>query len=520
MCGKYNFVTETLKHFSQCDSMIFISLLQNALLVSEGLARATTDKMGSPPQVAFFREDPQRLLRALSASFPDQIFDLSADEDGTSSSSYRSCHVVEASSPDRIFVSTATDQAEYRKLLEDLNYHYEFGEGKTVGAGATFLVESGVRCALHLDGKWRRGEVLSVGNDRGRWEAGEDGEDCMAAVRLDDTGEILEETFACSLKPLEQRFCRLEPRGFLYGMKRIVPSGDHWSVEAVNLVKTKLVDCEGVKFKLLSEEKEFVKHVKECNFEAKTPAASFVFCFERPAGALDPAVTVAVDMEKFLVETGEAKWVEGLTPGPIERLPSPPLLRWKPADAPQSKVVEGTCMFVHSDDDRRIIVYLVTEEVEKKLEEIRSVATQAFQGTSPRPQDRFWYAGQPCFVQFHWDLLWYRGQVLKIHKKDTYDVQLIDYGTIQEVGPRGMRKDLLGMADVPTLVTAVEMTDRELKPADGKEKIDRREIVDLHKSFVDKRVVIELDEFPPTTWPYVGRLKNAIEILVGKGPKG
>ena len=78
---------------------------------------------------------------------------------------------------------------------------------------------------------------------------------------------------------------------------------------------------------------------------------------------------------------------------------------------------------------------------------IGNVLDSKFQGSLPRPVDKYWRLGEAAIARWDLDQNWYRARVLGINF-DECTVEFVDYGTVEECKIEDMRKDLF-MTEIP-----------------------------------------------------------------------
>lgn len=124
-----------------------------------------------------------------------------------------------------------------------------------------------------------------------------------------------------------------------------------------------------------------------------------------------------------------------------------------------------------------------------QFQQVNDRLRERYSGTTAKPHELFWVAGQPCVTKFEWDQQWYRGRVIKVKPdKSICVVMLVDYGTMTNVPYGDMRKDLC-TTEVPILSTRLKLKGIDL------DESRRTEVVTfMHRIFVDKTVAVELDE--------------------------
>ncbi len=461
----------------------------NALLVRLGLARPfPDDHPGVPSVVEYFKCDPVAFMRDLGhlEELSPYTFDVTCDP-----SEYdQDCHVLRVDSPDQIYLSTE-ERRPYEEMQREMDEHY--GEG--VGKQDVFQVEEGRECAYYFDGKWRRG-VIETAGDQDKLEL---------EVRLLDEGEVV---VGCveQLRPLEEKFCKLNPRGFYCSLDGVRPPEEEdgkWSAESRRVLKELLGKGASCKYK------EHGEKIEASGFRPRVASGSIGVLAEKTETALSLDQAVVIDAEKYLVTARLARPIAS-----AGRVVVTTLKRWLPAALPADSEVAGLLRYVHAGDDYSRLTFYLSEAGET-LDDMRIRATNAFRNSQPKPQDLFWYEGQPCLVQFWWDKMWYRGEVRKVLGGKKYEVKLIDYGTMVMVEGDQLRKNLLEMTDIPA--QALEATVATVSPKGGKKRWNAKTVLQIHQLLADK--VLKVAKFAPAkTWPLVGKVTtvdgaNVADIL-------
>merc|ERR1712142_750981 len=127
---------------------------------------------------------------------------------------------------------------------------------------------------------------------------------------------------------------------------------------------------------------------------------------------------------------------------------------WLPAALPASQ--EFLAVATHVDWEGNI--YLIPEGINQDtLRIIGNVLDSKFQGSSPRPVDKYWRVGELAIARWDLDCKWYRAKVVSVNlNKNICTVQFVDYGTVEECMIEDMRKDLF-MTEIPIQCFPLQM---------------------------------------------------------------
>ncbi len=232
--------------------------------------------------------------------------------------------------------------------------------------------------------------------------------------------------------------------------------------------------------------------------------------FECSNDPLSPSVAGAEDVAKRMAVAGLASMPD------LSTVPSQQRHKktWPPAQMPKERVLDGCVQYVHpSGDDadgNGVVFYFNLASDEEDLGRICDLATERFADSIPRPEDEFYYPGQPCVVKFWFDSKWYRGTVIQVADVDGVpmaNVRIVDYGTMVRVNVSDIRKDTRGLFDWPIL--AMELTLPDLKPTDDRDRFSRTQVCEMHNKVVGERVVARLLDWPlqeGASWPLPARI--------------
>ena len=484
----------------------------NALLVLKGLASDATSgpafsSRGGPRQVVaeYFKRDPREVLREqdfsdLSPLTLDFIADSSYDDYAR-----QKCSVLRVDTPKRLFLSTDDERPEsYKQLLCDMQDHYYYCRPSRTVDDELEKVKVGQRCALYQDGRWRRGEVVEQHEDK-------------MDVRLLDEGMVVFGVSLENLRPLKQDFDSLPDRGLFCLLEGIesAAGGVDWDLQCVQLMRKMLIG-ENRKCKIRIWEE---MGIDPLSGRRVVSGSILVKKSVSDPGPFDIETFRYVDVEKYLVAAGLVRMVVGRGTKGGEAAQAGVLhsqqggAEWLPPVYPEKREFRAQIQYVQAGEDyRELVFYCLTEDSMILLDEIREKISKAYSGSSPRPQDQFWYVGQPCVVRFWWDDFWYRGRVMAVPKandyQETYKVQLVDYGTLVNSTTQDMRKDLLHSDSLPIQVMAVKI--EGIKPKGGRHVWDPEHVLVIHSNVAGEdrkyKIVVGEDAFSAKKWPLVGRI--------------
>ena len=190
------------------------------------------------------------------------------------------------------------------------------------------------------------------------------------------------------------------------------------------------------------------------------------------------------------------------------------IFEWLPPRLPTTHNFTAICR--HVDWDGRLLVTLTSNlYTADVLRLISLVLNVKYQGSRPRPTDKYWRPGDLCIAQWSEDQRWYRGEVLAIDLEGEHllaHVCFVDYGTDQWCeASHELRKELF-MKEQP--VQALPIVLQGVSPRNG--VWTEAELNLLHKTLVDKVVEVEVDHLD--VLPLQGKVTcegiNVAEILL------
>jgi len=159
---------------------------------------------------------------------------------------------------------------------------------------------------------------------------------------------------------------------------------------------------------------------------------------------------------------------------------------WLPAALPQASQ-EFLAVATHVDWECNI--YLIPEGTNQDtLRIIGNVLDSKFQGSSPRPVDKYWRVGELAIARWDLDCKWYRAKVVSVNvNRDICTVEFVDYGTVEECMIEDMRKDLF-MTEIPIQCFPFKMN--TIKPVGASWE---QYVLDfLHSNIVDQTLKVRM----------------------------
>jgi len=158
---------------------------------------------------------------------------------------------------------------------------------------------------------------------------------------------------------------------------------------------------------------------------------------------------------------------------------------WLPAALPASQ--EFLAVATHVDWEGNI--YLIPEGINQDtLRIIGNVLDSKFQGSSPRPVDKYWRVGELAIARWDLDCKWYRAKVVSVNlNKNICTVQFVDYGTVEECMIEDMRKDLF-MTEIPIQCFPLQMD--KVKPV--RDTWEQSVLDFLHSNIVDQTLKVRM----------------------------
>jgi len=183
-----------------------------------------------------------------------------------------------------------------------------------------------------------------------------------------------------------------------------------------------------------------------------------------------------------------------------------PAVSWLPAVLPTASQ-EFLAVATHVDWECNI--YLLPEGVSQDtLRIIGNVLDSKFQGSSPRPVDRYWRVGELAIARWDLDCKWYRAKVLGVDVNlGMCTVEYVDYGTVEECMMEDMRKDLF-MTEIPIQCFPLQMN--SVKPVGDSWE---QSVLDfLHSNIVDQTLKVRM-----TVTPIKDKVKEGTRTKIGMG---
>uniref|UniRef100_A0A1B0CCE0 Tudor domain-containing protein n=1 Tax=Lutzomyia longipalpis TaxID=7200 RepID=A0A1B0CCE0_LUTLO len=116
------------------------------------------------------------------------------------------------------------------------------------------------------------------------------------------------------------------------------------------------------------------------------------------------------------------------------------VLEWKPAEPWKESIFLGVATYV----DNNGIIHMYNVKNRNLLDKMRVIADEVLRETLPSPVEQFWAKNQPCMAKYQAEEKFFRGVVRRVDKENGQClVQFVDYGNIEEVSFKDMRKNLL-----------------------------------------------------------------------------
>ena len=414
------------------------------------------------------------------------------------------CRVVNAHSPSSLFIRQLSDEENFYKLNEALQLHYKSMPDEDF----QLMPGPGNMCAASLgrDG-WARAKVVSL---KGRNEVN---------LSLLDFGKMISLPVHC-LRPLDNKF-RFKNFVEEVHLVNLLPTGGtgKWTTAACEVLgeildqvdKMVHVEMAGKCLGGTVPVKMFVKKVLDPGIEFVPVDETLV-----KAGLAIPAVNrkmSSMDCWK------ESKLVNSQVPQSTSIMDSdedcdPSLSIYWPSPRPPP-TDQFLAVASHVDWDGN--VYLCTLSVSQENDLLRiigNVLDSKYQGSIPRPVDRYWKVGQAAVTRWDLDGRWYRARVLGVNF-DECTVKFVDYGTVEECKVDDMRKDLF-MTEIPIQCFPLQL--ENISPVGGKWE---QAVLDfLHSIVVDQTVTVTISSSDMSTdnksMAYKGKLTTKAELDIGQ----
>ncbi|XP_065077401.1 tudor domain-containing protein 1-like [Ochlerotatus camptorhynchus] len=163
-----------------------------------------------------------------------------------------------------------------------------------------------------------------------------------------------------------------------------------------------------------------------------------------------------------------------------------PIDHWLPAKPIDKVFFVGIPTYV----DISGVIYLHDAGLESTLTAIQAVIKAKSNGSQQLPGDQFYSTGEPCLAKYHLDEHFYRAVVRKALSQCRYEVQLVDYGTVEVCHVRDLRKNVI-CGRIPTLVNKYRLTGVVPKQAGGIWPFVAMDA--LHALIVDKQCQVRVD---------------------------
>ena len=385
------------------------------------------------------------------------------------------CRVINVLSPSSVYLRQVVDEEGYYQLTTDLQSYY------SSRPAADICTRAGSLCAVRLGGQegWARAKVVKA-------------KGIKVEMKLLDSGRIVTLPVQ-NLRPLVNKF-RLKNFVDEVHLADLVPAGStgRWTTAACEKLGEILQAYEMMVFleivgKSLNGTvpvKMFVKELNGSEFEYSAVEKKLV-----EAGLAIPAVNRYTssssrnkDAVKPEVNKNSSEQDRVLLKDPVLDPTPTPTVSWLPAVLP-SLSQEFLAVVTHVDWECNI--YLLPEGFSQDtLRIVGNVLNSKFQGSVPRPVDRYWRVGERAIARWDLDGKWYRATVIEV-MRDMCTVEFVDYGTVEDCLIEDMRKDLF-MTEIPVQCFPLQLS--TVRPVG--EKWDQSALDFLHSSIVDQTVQV------------------------------
>jgi len=403
------------------------------------------------------------------------------------------CRVISVQSPSSLFVRQVLDEELFYQMNRELQAFYSSRPGKDV------KLSFGSLCAASMGDKegWSRAKVLRVKGSR-------------VELKLLDAGRNVTLP-AHSLRPLADKF---RSRNLVeeVHLVNILPAGGtgKWTRVACETLEEMLeqsdmmvyVEIAGKSLSGTLPVKMYLKQMTGSDAEYVPVDDKLIH-----AGLAIPAVnrkTNSLECRK------EIKQISDPSPIPVlnDQITS---IQWLQPDPVTSQ--EFLAVPSHVDWEGNISICPQTPNLDT-LRIIGNVLDSKFQGSLPRPVDRYWKQGQAAMARWDLDGRWYRALVLGVNYNEC-TVQFVDYGTVEECKVEDMRKDLF-MTEIPIQCFLLQL--ENIHPVGGKWE---QSVLDfLHSTVVDQTLTVSITSTPmdmdmTNTRNYVGKLTTKAGLDIG-----
>jgi len=379
------------------------------------------------------------------------------------------CRVINVLSPSSVYVRQVSDEEGYYQLTTDLQSYY------SSRLAADVCTRSGSLCAVRLGGQegWARAKVVRA-------------KGIKVELKLLDSGRIVTLPVQ-NMRPLVNKF---RFRNFVdeVHLADLVPAGSsgRWTRTASEKLEEMLQEYKMMIFvEIVGKSLNGTVPVKMFVKELNGSDVEFIAVEEKlvEAGLAIPSVNRFISTSsrhrvatKPLVDKGSSKQDQDLIKDPV--LEPTVTLSWLPAVLPPSSK-EFLAVATHVDWDCNI--YLLPEGLNQDtLRIVGNVLDSKFQGTAPRPVDRYWRMGERAIARWDLDGKWYRAKVIEV-RSDMCTVEFVDYGTVEECKIEDMRKDLF-MTEIPVQCFPLQIS--TVRPVG--EKWEQSALDFLHSTIVDQ----------------------------------
>ena len=420
------------------------------------------------------------------------------------------CRVINVESPSSVFVRQVSDEEPFYQLNTDLQAFY------SSRPAADVKITHGALCAVRLGGElgWARARVLRA-------------KGLKVELKLLDSGKIVNLPVQ-NLRPLAIKF---RFRNFVdeVHLAGLLPAGGtgRWTRTACEMLGEMLeqfdmmvhVEIAGKALNGTIPVKIFVKQMKGSDAELVAVDEKLI-----EAGLAIPAVNRLTTTIEYTTSSkgdniNECKVkvpiLAGMeATGGLNSKSNPmPTAQWLPSSIPPSSE-EFLAIASHVDWEGNIYLSPLAPN-QDTLRIIGNVLDSKFQGTSPRPVDKYWRLGDLAIARWDLDNKWYRASVMGVNLGEC-TVQFVDYGTVEECKVEDMRKDLF-MTEIP--VQCFHMQLETVKPVGDKWE---QSILDfLHSTVVDQTLVVAMtsnarDSEGNTKKNYMGKLTTRAGLDIGQ----
>ncbi|XP_076620777.1 tudor domain-containing protein qin isoform X2 [Colletes latitarsis] len=165
----------------------------------------------------------------------------------------------------------------------------------------------------------------------------------------------------------------------------------------------------------------------------------------------------------------------------FDNIPSLPVFStWLPVEP----ILEKSFIAKPTYLDHNGFLYLHSvEQSQETLQTIETTLEKLYKNCTLESCDTLWSAGDLCIAQYHANKKWYRGKVMKILEDYSIDVQFVDYGNVEECSIGTLKKKIV-LQNIPIQCTKCQIDG--FHPINKAEKWGTEVLDKVHALLIDQ----------------------------------